>query len=115
MQIICQIVAGIPPQKAYTVIPDRASAIRYAVENAKPGDLILLAGKGHERYQLIGLDKLPFCEREIIEDCKTSTDKISSLAFAEKTVFRTCKNEGMRYSMQCIYQGFSNGLFCLKI
>jgi hypothetical protein len=42
--------------------------------------------------------------------------KKGALAFlAEKTVFRTCKNEGMRYSMQCIYQGFSNGLFCLKI
>ena len=62
MQIICQIVAGIPPQKAYTVIPDRASAIRYVIENAKAGDLILLAGKGHEEYEIVGGERRPFCE-----------------------------------------------------
>ena len=68
MQIICQIVAGIPPQKAYTVIPDRASAIRYAVENAKAGDLILLAGKGHEEYEIVGGERRPFCEGHLVKE-----------------------------------------------
>lgn len=68
MQIICQIVAGIPPQKAYTVIPDRASAIRYAIENAKAGDLILLAGKGHEEYEIVGGERRPFCEGKLVKE-----------------------------------------------
>ena len=68
MQIICQIVAGIPPQRAYTVIPDRASAIRYAIENAKAGDLILLAGKGHEEYEIVGEERRPFCEGSLVKE-----------------------------------------------
>ena len=68
MQIICQIVSGIPPQKAYTVIPDRASAIRYAIENAKAGDLILLAGKGHEQYEIVGEERRPFCEGCLVKE-----------------------------------------------
>lgn len=68
MQIICQIVSGIPPQKAYTVIPDRASAIRYAIENAKAGDLILLAGKGHEEYEIVGGERRPFCEGNLVKE-----------------------------------------------
>ena len=68
MQIICQIVAGIPPQKAYTIIPDRASAIRYAIENAKAGDLILLAGKGHEEYEIVGEERRPFCEGSLVKE-----------------------------------------------
>jgi len=68
MQIICQIVSGIPPQKAYTVIPDRASAIRYAIENAKAGDLILLAGKGHEEYEIVGGERRPFCEGCLVKE-----------------------------------------------
>ncbi len=50
----------------YIKIPDRASAIREAVSIASPGDILLLAGKGHETYQLIGREKLPFCERELL-------------------------------------------------
>ena len=68
MQIICQIVSGIPPQKAYTVIPDRASAIRHAIENAKAGDLILLAGKGHEEYEIVGGERRPFCEGRLVKE-----------------------------------------------
>ena len=50
----------------YVKIPDRREAIRYAVKNARKGDIILLAGKGHENYQLINGKKLPFSERAII-------------------------------------------------
>lgn len=50
----------------YTVIPDRKEAIEYAVAQAREGDIVLLAGKGHETYQLIDGKKQPFCEREIL-------------------------------------------------
>ena len=52
--------------KEYIAIPDREQAIRYAVAHAHPGDLVLLAGKGHEDYQLIGEQKIPFSERDIL-------------------------------------------------
>ena len=50
----------------YVKIPDRRDAIRYAVKNTRHGDIVLLAGKGHEDYQLICEKKLPFSERAII-------------------------------------------------
>ena len=51
---------------SYIVIPDRREAIEYAVGNAKAGDVVLLAGKGHEAYQLINGKKYPFSERDIL-------------------------------------------------
>ena len=50
----------------YARFADRADAIKYAVEISEPGDIVLLAGKGHENYQLINGKKLPFCEKELI-------------------------------------------------
>lgn len=50
----------------YIMIDDRKEAIKYAMENAQEGDLILLIGKGHEDYQEIKGVKYPFNEREII-------------------------------------------------
>ncbi len=50
------------------LIPDRAEAIRTAVREAQPGDIILLAGKGHESYQLIGITAHPFSEHRILLD-----------------------------------------------
>lgn len=50
----------------YVKIADRAEAIRYAVKTAKSGDLILLAGKGHEDYQLIKGERVPFSEYDIL-------------------------------------------------
>jgi UDP-N-acetylmuramoyl-L-alanyl-D-glutamate--2,6-diaminopimelate ligase len=49
-------------------ITDRLAAIKAAMEEARAGDTLLLAGKGHETYQVIGTDKLPFDEREIVHD-----------------------------------------------
>ncbi|AMX02058.1 UDP-N-acetylmuramoyl-L-alanyl-D-glutamate--2,6-diaminopimelate ligase [Microbulbifer thermotolerans] len=43
---------------------DRARAIQRAVTCAQPGDIILIAGKGHEDYQIIGSEKIHFCDRE---------------------------------------------------
>jgi UDP-N-acetylmuramoyl-L-alanyl-D-glutamate--2,6-diaminopimelate ligase len=48
-------------------IPDRLSAIRAALNEGRAGDTVLLAGKGHETYQVIGTKKIDFDEREIVQ------------------------------------------------
>ena len=48
----------------YMVIPDRRQAIARALRLADPGDLVVIAGKGHENYQLIGTQRFPFDDRE---------------------------------------------------
>ena len=52
----------------YERIADRRAAIARALEIARPGDLVLLAGKGHERYQVIGTEKRPFDERAVVRE-----------------------------------------------
>ena len=47
-------------------IVDRLAAIHAALGEAKAGDTLLLAGKGHETYQVLGTEKVPFDEREIV-------------------------------------------------
>ena len=52
----------------YVEICDRREAIRYVIENGRPGDIIVLAGKGHEDYQEIRGEKYPMDERVLIAD-----------------------------------------------
>lgn len=54
--------------RSHERIPDRAEAIRRALELARPGDTVVLAGKGHERYQIVGREKRPFDERRVVAD-----------------------------------------------
>ena len=64
--IIADIVAGMGEgEDRYEVVPDRRSAIARAIDLAKPGDSILLAGKGHEDYQIIGDKVLSFDDRKV--------------------------------------------------
>ena len=49
----------------YEVEPDRRAAIARAIELAEPGDSILIAGKGHEDYQIVGAETLHFDDREV--------------------------------------------------
>jgi UDP-N-acetylmuramoyl-L-alanyl-D-glutamate--2,6-diaminopimelate ligase len=49
----------------YTIEPDRAAAIRLALKEANPGDVLLLAGKGHEKEQIVGFTTIPFDDVEI--------------------------------------------------
>ncbi len=67
--IIADIVTGISKTDGeYVIIPDRKEAIKYSIENAHDGDIILLLGKGHEDYQDKGGVKRPFDERVIIKE-----------------------------------------------
>lgn len=66
--IIRDILTGIPKGTAMEVIPDRREAIAWAIEHHQPGDVILLAGKGHEDYQIIGKTKIHLDEREVVAD-----------------------------------------------
>jgi UDP-N-acetylmuramoyl-L-alanyl-D-glutamate--2,6-diaminopimelate ligase len=50
--------------RAYCVVPDRRTAIRLGISLARPGDVVLIAGKGHENYQQIGDRKIAFDDRE---------------------------------------------------
>ena len=60
-RIIGDILSGVGRRRGdLAVIPDRASAVRFAVTSARRGDIVLIAGKGHERYQLVGDARLPF-------------------------------------------------------
>lgn len=69
--IIADIKTGIDKTDGkYVEIPDRKEAIKYVIENGEPGDVIVLAGKGHEDYQEIEGKKYPMDERVIIEDIK---------------------------------------------
>lgn len=65
--IIKDILKGVPVTKAFIVIPDRKEAIRYAVTTAKKGDTIILAGKGHEQYQIFGDKKIFFDEVKLVK------------------------------------------------
>ncbi|MEA5575600.1 UDP-N-acetylmuramoyl-L-alanyl-D-glutamate--2,6-diaminopimelate ligase [Anabaena sp. UHCC 0451] len=63
-KILEDVLAGIPDTIQPMVICDRATAIRTAILAAKPGDGVLLAGKGHEDYQILGTEKIHFDDRE---------------------------------------------------
>ena len=65
--IIAQIEAGIRelPDVRYEVIPDRREAIGRALECAQPGDFVVIAGKGHETYQIIGDQVLDFDDYQV--------------------------------------------------
>ena len=64
--IIREILGGMAKKESATVIPNRKEAIETAVLSALPGDLILLAGKGHEEYEITNEGRKPFHEREIV-------------------------------------------------
>ena len=52
----------------YKVIKDRREAICFALDDQKPGDVLILAGKGHETYQILGKEKIHFDDREVVAE-----------------------------------------------
>ena len=74
-EIIRQILPGVEEHDTpYTVIVNRREAMKYAVEHAQPGDVIVMAGKGHEDYQIIGKVKIHFDEREVLREIFDALD-----------------------------------------
>ena len=67
VSIIRDILKGIEDEKSFVVIPKREAAIEYAVKNMKNDDILLLLGKGHEKYEINKAGKHYFSEREIVE------------------------------------------------
>ncbi len=70
LAIIGEVAAGVPQELAGRVVlePDRRRAIRLTLAEARPGDTVIIAGKGHEQGQLIGDRKIPFDDRAVAEE-----------------------------------------------
>ena len=68
--ILAEMQAGVEPQdyKKALKVTDRKEAIRTAIALAQPGDIILVAGKGHEKYQEIKGVKYPFDDFEVLKE-----------------------------------------------
>ena len=66
--IIEQVLAGMRDPDSAHVIADRAEAIHHALAEADAGDVVVIAGKGHEDYQIIGTDKRPFDDRQVARE-----------------------------------------------
>ncbi len=65
--IIADILPGLEgTETPYVVVEDRVEAIRYALDHAQTNDVIILAGKGHETYQIVGHEKRHLDEREVV-------------------------------------------------
>jgi UDP-N-acetylmuramoyl-L-alanyl-D-glutamate--2,6-diaminopimelate ligase len=66
--IIAQILAGFRHSAQARVVPDRAEAIHWALDHARPGDTVLIAGKGHEQFQIVGHQRLVFDDRQVARE-----------------------------------------------
>ncbi|MFT4578595.1 MAG: UDP-N-acetylmuramoyl-L-alanyl-D-glutamate--2,6-diaminopimelate ligase [Nitrospinales bacterium] len=64
-EIVSDILKGIPASASHTVILNRREAIEHAISRAEKNDLVLIAGKGHEDYQILGIQKEHFDDREV--------------------------------------------------
>ena len=69
INIINEIVAGFeaPDSQTITIEPDRKKAIELAIQNAAESDIVLIAGKGHETYQIIGNQRFDFSDKHIAQ------------------------------------------------
>jgi len=56
------------PKRGYFMEADRRTAINIALSSARPGDLVLIAGKGHEDYQILSTEKIHFDDREVARE-----------------------------------------------
>ncbi len=68
IHIIDDILGGLNAVSNYKVVPDRQIAIQKAITIANPGDTVVIAGKGHEDYQIIGREKFPFDDRIVAKN-----------------------------------------------
>jgi UDP-N-acetylmuramoyl-L-alanyl-D-glutamate--2,6-diaminopimelate ligase len=68
-EIINEITAGFSGSTPVVTEPDRKKAVELAIKNANKDDIVLIAGKGHEKYQIIGTEKIEFSDRKVTEEC----------------------------------------------
>jgi len=69
LAIIREVLSGVDAGEGRMIIePDRAAAIETALRSASPGDIVLIAGKGHETVQLVGDERLPFDDRAVARE-----------------------------------------------
>jgi len=73
-EIIKDIIPGFenPDSQSILIEPDRKKAIAAAIKNAAANDIVLIAGKGHETYQIIGKQKFDFSDKQIAMECLTT-------------------------------------------
>lgn len=71
--ILEEIIHGLPKGSKFIREVDRRAAIHKAVQLAESGDVVLIAGKGHEDYQVIGTRKIHFSDREVVEEIISKT------------------------------------------
>ncbi len=74
-QILREMEEGVESGNKYLKITDRHEAIKTAVMLSEPHDIILLAGKGHEDYQIVGTEKLPFNDKAIVKEYFTKFNR----------------------------------------
>jgi UDP-N-acetylmuramoyl-L-alanyl-D-glutamate--2,6-diaminopimelate ligase len=67
-RIVADIRRGLKAPDLFPVMLDRKAAIEAALQLAGPDDVVLIAGKGHEDYQLIGKQRFPFSDRTVVAD-----------------------------------------------
>jgi UDP-N-acetylmuramoyl-L-alanyl-D-glutamate--2,6-diaminopimelate ligase len=67
--IIEEMEAGVPQSMSVLTITDRKQAIKTAIKLAQPGDIVLVAGKGHEKYQEVKGVKYPFDDKLVVQEC----------------------------------------------
>jgi UDP-N-acetylmuramoyl-L-alanyl-D-glutamate--2,6-diaminopimelate ligase len=65
-QIVAEILAGMQQPDKASVVHNRQAAIEYALSQAAPDDLVVIAGKGHEQEQIIGNERRPFSDRHLV-------------------------------------------------
>lgn len=84
-EILDDIERGILRTKgAYVRITDRREAVRYAIRCAGAGDIIVLAGKGHEEYQEICGVKYPMCDAQLVREAAAESDNDDGIEISEK-------------------------------
>jgi UDP-N-acetylmuramoyl-L-alanyl-D-glutamate--2,6-diaminopimelate ligase len=79
LEIIGEITRGMSRRDRYSVLPDRREAIAAALSCARAGDTVVIAGKGHEDYQIIQGEKLHFDDREVVREILSPVNRQSSI------------------------------------
>jgi UDP-N-acetylmuramoyl-L-alanyl-D-glutamate--2,6-diaminopimelate ligase len=72
LAILDDVLAGVPKEKfaATTVLADRREAILHAIRQVQTGDIVLVAGKGHENYQILGAERVHFDDVEEVQSAE---------------------------------------------